>query len=298
LRKMLRIIIKAVLTVTVATGILLGATHYSTLPVTQPSITGTALEREETSASMNFSSEEVKVIILVDNERYVKGLRTAWGIAMYVETPYARFLFDTGPDPTVLKYNAGKLGVNLSNIDFVVISHCHGDHVGGLPLIAKLRPGTRVYVPQHSGLQSYVRSLGLTPIPINETTEVAPGVWVLRPLYGPPWEEGVAIATRLGLVVLVGCSHPGVDVIVDEAVHDLHTRKVYAVIGGFHLMGAPRNVIAEEMDFLASLGVVKVYPLHCSGDEVKEYLRSKYPSMLGAGGVGLELTFPASLGCG
>jgi len=297
LRKALKVLIKAVLTAAVATGILLGAAHYVTLPVTSPGMTGTSLKREETSVRTNLTGK-VKVIVLVDNEGYVKGLRTAWGIAMYVETPHARFLFDTGPDPTVLKYNAGRFGVNLSNIDFVIISHCHGDHVGGLPLIAKLKPGVKVYVPQHSGLQNYVRGLGLTPVLVNKTTEVAPGVWVLKPLYGPPWEEGVAVATRLGLAVLVGCSHPGVDRIVEVAVHDLSTGKVYAVIGGFHLMGAPENIIAEEMDNLASLGVVKVYPLHCSGSEVKEYLRSKYPSMLGVGGVGLELTFPASSDCG
>jgi len=295
LRKLLRTLIKALLTATVATGILLGAAHYVTLPGMRPDTiktSGSTLTRLQSSVR----STDVRVVVVVDNEEYVKGLETAWGIAMYVETPYAKFLFDTGPDPAVLKYNAEKLGVNLSNLDFVIISHCHGDHVGGLPLIAKLRPGIKVYVPQHSGLWGYVKGLGLTPIPVNKTMEVAPGVWVLKPLYGPPWEEGVALSTKLGLVVLVGCSHPGVNAIVNEAIHDLNVRKVYAVIGGFHLMGASRNVIAREMDDLASLGVVKVYPLHCSGSEVKEYLRSKYPSMLGVGGVGLELTFPVSPG--
>lgn len=291
-------LIKALLTAVVATGILLGAARYATLPTTTTTSTTESTLESTIAPTRSNVSAEVKVIVLVDNEGYVKGLRTAWGLAMYVETPYARFLFDTGPDPTTLKYNADKLGVNLSNVDFVIISHCHGDHVGGLPLVARLKPGVKVYVPQHSGLQNYVRGLGLTPVLVNETTEVAPGVWVLKPLYGPPWEEGAAVATRLGLVVLVGCSHPGVDRIVEVAVHDLGARKVYAVIGGFHLMGAPKNVIAEEMDNLASLGVVKVYPLHCSGSEVKEYLRSKYPSMLGIGGVGLELTFPAPSGCG
>lgn len=297
MRKALRVLIKVVLTAVVATGILLGAAHYATLPVTQPSTMRTSLERIETSTRSSLSAE-VKVVVLVDNEEYVKGLRTAWGISMYVETPHAKFLFDTGPDPTVLEYNARKLGVNLSDIDFVIVSHCHGDHVGGLPLIAKLRPGLKVYIPQRSGLQNYVRSLGLTPVPINKTTEVAPGVWVLKPLYGPPWEEGAAIATKLGLVVLVGCSHPGVNNIVRVAIHDVSPHKVYAVIGGLHLMGASERVIAEEVNDLVSMGVVKVYPLHCSGEGVKEYLESRYPSMLGVGGVGLRLTFPYEAGRG
>jgi len=293
LRKALRVLVKALLTTVIASGILLGAAHYATLPTT--TTTSTAENTLESTATLTRSnvSAEVKVIVLVDNEGYVKGLRTAWGLAIYVETPRAKFLFDTDPDPATLKYNAEKLGVNLSDLDFVVISHCHGDHVSGLPLIARLRPGIKVYVPQHSGLQNYVRNLGLTPVSVNETTEVASGVWVLKPLYGPPWEEGVAIATKLGLIVLVGCSHPGVGRIVKVAIHDLRPRKVYAVIGGLHLMGAPKTLVAREMDELASLGVVRVYPLHCSGNEVKEYLREKYPSMLGVGGVGLTLSLPA-----
>ncbi len=290
MRKAVRTLVRAALTTVVAAGILLGAAHYATLPTLQHS---PAAEAGESTTSSGAVKREVKVVVVVDNEEYVKGLRTAWGLAIYVETPNAKFLFDTGPDPTTLKYNAGKLNVNLSNIDFVIISHCHGDHVGGLPLIAKLRPGIKVYIPQHSGLQNYVRNLGLTPITINKTTEVAPGVWVLQPLYGPPWEEGAVIATKLGLVVLVGCSHPGVNNIVKEAVKDLGTKKVYAVIGGFHLAGASPETIAKEMEDLASLGVVKVYPLHCSGEGVKEYLREKHPPMLGVGGVGLTLSFPA-----
>jgi len=299
LRRVTRLLLKALLTAIVATGILLGAARYASLPPLTETRTGSVSPQPTTSANASGGTRaEVRVVVLVDNEEYVKGLRTAWGLAIYVETPHTKFLFDTGPTPAVLKYNAARLGINLSEVDFVVISHCHGDHVGGLPLIAKLRPGLRVYVPASSGLQGYVRGLGLTPVPVNNTLSVAPGVWVLKPLYGPPWEEGVAVATRLGLVVLVGCSHPGVNNIVAEAVKDLGTRKVYAVIGGFHLGGAPREEIAEEMEDLASLGVVKVYPLHCSGEEVKEYLREKHPSMLGVGGVGLVLTFPAPEGCG
>ncbi len=295
MRRAIRAVIKAFLIGATAAGILLGAAYMSYIPGrggTQQLKTAT----ETRIKSMGCGT--VRIVVLVDNDRLVKGLETAWGLSIYVETPETRFLFDTGPDPTVLKHNAEALHVNLSSIDFVVISHCHGDHTGGLPLIGEVRPGVSVYVPAPSGLESYVRSLGLKPVPVSGTIEVAPGVWVVKPLYGPPWEECVAINTSYGLVVLVGCSHPGVDRMVEQAVKDTGVRKVYAVIGGFHLIGAPMSKVAQEVNGLVRLGVAKIYPIHCSGEEVRHYLRTHYPSRLGVGGVGLELNLPASCGRG
>jgi len=236
----------------------------------------------------------VRIIVLVDNYPSPSNpkLQTAWGLSLYVETPYATFLFDTGPYSSVLEHNAQVLGVNLSSIDFVVISHAHGDHTGGLPLIARIKPGIRVYIPAEARyLASRIKSLGLRPYPVNTTVQVAPGVYVLKPLYGPPWEEATAIKTSHGLVVLVGCSHPGVVNIVKEAISTLHER-VYMVIGGFHMAGEPPAVVEEVARELISLGVAKIYPIHCSGDEIREYLKEHYPQNYGDGHVGLVINIP------
>jgi len=72
----------------------------------------------------------VRQVVLVDNNPYKEGLETAWGLAVYLETDQTKLLFDTGPDPGVLERNAEKLGIDLSKIDFIVISHPHGDHTG------------------------------------------------------------------------------------------------------------------------------------------------------------------------
>lgn len=125
---------------------------------------------------------------------------------------------------------------------------------------------------------------------------VAKGVWVLKPLRGPPVEEALAIVTRSGLVLLIGCSHPGTDNFVIEATTELG--KVSVVIGGMHLVGASRDRDHEVVDFIMSYGVTKIYPLHCSGDYVKTYLRERYLGAYGEGGAGLVLIFQTPPGCG
>jgi 7,8-dihydropterin-6-yl-methyl-4-(beta-D-ribofuranosyl)aminobenzene 5'-phosphate synthase len=154
-------------------------------------------------------AERVRLVVLVDNNPYREGLEAAWGLSVYVEAGGARLLFDTGPDPGVLERNAGKLEVDLSKVDFVVVSHAHGDHTGGLRLLSSIKPGLRVYIPPDQSLKRYVEGLGLEPVQVNSTVEVAEGVFVVKPLYGPPLEDALAIRTSRGLIILVGCSHPG-----------------------------------------------------------------------------------------
>jgi 7,8-dihydropterin-6-yl-methyl-4-(beta-D-ribofuranosyl)aminobenzene 5'-phosphate synthase len=197
-------------------------------------------------------AERMRMVVLVDNNPYRQDLEKAWGLSAYIETSGVRLLFDTGPDPIVLEANARRLGIDLSKIDFVVISHAHGDHTGGLRLLASIKPGITVYVPPDGSLVSYVRSLGLKPIQVNNTVEVSRGVYVVKPLYGPPIEEALAIKTGKELIILVGCSHPGVVNIVEQAMRDIGV-KPYIVLGGIShgkilTSGCPESCIPAHGD--------------------------------------------------
>jgi 7,8-dihydropterin-6-yl-methyl-4-(beta-D-ribofuranosyl)aminobenzene 5'-phosphate synthase len=233
-------------------------------------------------------AERIRIVVLVDNNPYGQGLVEAWGLSVYVEADGVRLLFDAGPDPAVLEANAERLGIDLAKIDFIVISHVHGDHTGGLKLLASIKPGMVVYVPPDESLISYVKSLGLKPIQVNSTIEVSKGIYAVKPLYGPPVEEALAFKTSRGLVVLVGCSHPGVVNIVRQAVEDVGT-KPYIVLGGFHMAGAALQEVQKVTWMLVGMGVEKICPIHCSGDTIRDYLANYYKDNYEDGGVGLEI---------
>ncbi|HIP63297.1 MAG TPA: MBL fold metallo-hydrolase, partial [Archaeoglobus profundus] len=73
----------------------------------------------------------VKIYVLNDNYEYDDYL-SDWGIAFLIVTPYDTFLFDTGPSAYTLLFNSEKLGLKINDVKFIIISHDHADHVGGL----------------------------------------------------------------------------------------------------------------------------------------------------------------------
>jgi len=78
-------------------------------------------------------------------------------------------------------------------------------------------------------------------------------------------EIGLAVNTRKGLVIIVGCSHPGIVSMIQKAIKISGINKVYAVIGGFHLIDAEDKRIKRTVSAIKELGVKKVYTGHCTG---------------------------------
>ena len=78
-------------------------------------------------------------------------------------------------------------------------------------------------------------------------------------------EQALIIKHEKGLIVIVGCSHPGIINILKHAIKVAEDSRIYAVIGGFHLSGASKKRIVKTIDELCKLNVQRVVPLHCTG---------------------------------
>src|SRR2546427_6383192 len=89
-----------------------------------------------------------RVTILYDSFGKSPTLTMDWGFAALVEYAGKRILFDTGNNSQILEHNVKAAGVDLQKLDFVVMSHRHGDHMGGLAYLLKVNPTVKIYAPK------------------------------------------------------------------------------------------------------------------------------------------------------
>lgn len=110
--------------------------------------------------------ESIKMTILADNNP-LDGFESEHGFSLWIETNDTRILFDTGQRDAMLN-NANKLGVPLHRANFLVLSHGHYDHTGGLPSIIELAPAVHVFCHPGVGRSRYsvrkenVKSIGMS----------------------------------------------------------------------------------------------------------------------------------------
>jgi 7,8-dihydropterin-6-yl-methyl-4-(beta-D-ribofuranosyl)aminobenzene 5'-phosphate synthase len=211
----------------------------------------------------------LKAVVLNDNEG-APGLLNDWGWSLYIEYKGMRILFDADTRPDVIRFNAERLGVDLSLVDFAILSHHHYDHYGGFSVLAEKKPGVEVYIPP--GSASWARGLNLKLTVIEGFKELRKGVWTSGPLRSGLWgieEQALGIDVGGSLFVVVGCSHPGPEKLTETLVNKTGL-KALAVLGGYH---GPSK---RQLDRLAELSRY-VCPAHCSGEEAKEYVRRTYP---------------------
>jgi 7,8-dihydropterin-6-yl-methyl-4-(beta-D-ribofuranosyl)aminobenzene 5'-phosphate synthase len=210
------------------------------------------------------------------------------------------------------------------------MSHRHGDHMGGLAYLLSVNPKVKIYAPKEGfgvygadlpssfyrkdpTLPPEQRYYGGTPPEtmrfgtawpganitlIDKTTEIAPGLHLIALVSDKPGtlelrELSLAIDTTEGIVIVVGCSHPGIDNIVKAAA--AISPRIHMVAGGLHL------VVAKDADIEAviaslhdSYKVAYVAPGHCTGEPTFNALKKAYGERDLYAGLGTRIVFGAT----
>jgi len=236
-----------------------------------------------------------ELIVVYDNYLAQAGLRTAHGFACIVRPGDRAVLFDTGGSGQILLENMDELGIDLAEVEAVVLSHMHWDHIGGLDAVLEANPKVTVYAPAAFS-SSFIRDVEARARAVVETEQaqqVTHSVWTTDVLERPLVEQALYVQTAEGIVVVTGCAHPGVVELVRVAKR-ASGGEVHAVLGGFHLAGTGRVEIARVIHGLRELGVRHVGPGHCSGDAARQAMREAFGDEYLDIGVGARLSFPAA----
>jgi 7,8-dihydropterin-6-yl-methyl-4-(beta-D-ribofuranosyl)aminobenzene 5'-phosphate synthase len=254
-----------------------------------------------------------QITVLYDAFGKTSTLTKDWGFAALIEYGGKRILFDTGNNADIFAHNVEAKGVDLTQLDFAVVSHRHGDHTSGLNHLLKVNPAVKIYAPQENfGVfgaalpgSFYRRNDQLptdmryfdgkppdtlrfgTPWPegnftwITKTTEVAAGFHLI--LLNGTWgvdlevrEISLAIDTPDGIVLIVGCSHPTIEKIV-EAAKAVINKPIHLVLGGLHLLPAKDDQITGIAASLRDAwGVRYIAPVHCTGEPAFAILKDMF----------------------
>jgi len=238
-------------------------------------------------------AEEITITVTYNNIPYNQDLTCAWGMSCFIDGLEKHILFDTGGDGRILLSNMEKLGINPEDIEVVVLSHIHSDHVGGLWDVLNINNNISVYLPASfpEGFKQRAKQTAEEIISVDEPVRICEGAWSTGQLGGRIKEQSLVINTKKGLVVIVGCSHPGIVNIVKRA-KDMFEQAVYLVLGGFHLTSYNEMGIGEIIRQLKELGVKKIGPSHCTGEGPIELFRQAWGKDFVNLGCGASIKIP------
>ncbi|MFW6137620.1 MAG: MBL fold metallo-hydrolase [Spirochaetota bacterium] len=236
---------------------------------------------------------ELKLSIVYNNVPYDEDLACSWGMGCVVQGIPRTILFDTGGDGDILLSNMEKMGIEPDEIDLVVLSHIHGDHTGGLWKFLEQNSEVTVYIPASfsSSFQHRVEEAGAGVVRVKRPMEITPGVYSTGEVGTWIKEQALVIQSAKGLVVVTGCSHPGVDTIARRAAEYLE-ETIYLITGGFHLGGTSKAKIHNIIKDLNKLGVQKIAPSHCTGRKATSLFKQAWEKNFIQAGCGATISLP------
>ena len=269
----------------------------------------------------------MKLTVLADNHTYIDRYYLGEPAVCYlIEDGERSILLDTGYSDVFLE-NAARMGIDLSNVTDIALSHGHNDHTGGLPaFLARFSQSVRLFAHPDALLPKRVGELDAgSPMTLAELPRRVQARLVTKPcavsehvlflgevprVYGFERDRAVgetpsacgccwqsdalrddtslALVLPEGVFVVTGCAHAGVCNTVAYAREVSGKERVLGVLGGVHLFEAG-DALDETIATLRALGVERVYPAHCTSLAVKSALFAAMPTE--EVGVGLTLSW-------
>ena len=250
------------------------------------------VEPEKEEPALTPIEENVTILVVYDNYQFNPDLDTGWGFGCVVNTPTMNILFDTGGNSSILLSNIEKMNIDPEMIRIVVISHIHGDHVGGLDGFLQKNGNVKVFIPTSFPdlWREKIKSYGAEYQDVKDSMKISENAYNTGEMGTWIKEQSFILHTQQGLVVITGCAHPGIVKIIQRAKQIIPDTPVYLVMGGFHLSGASDSELKSIIKGFRDLGVLKVAPSHCSGDRCRKLFEEEYKEDFIMSGVGKIIT--------
>ena len=251
----------------------------------------------------------MELTVLVDNNTHAGNcLLPEHGLSFFIEEEKHKLLFDCGSTDAFIK-NAHKMQIDLEQVTDIILSHSHADHIGGFLRLESLYKNfkeigisfnSKNVISHPNVFQSMDDSedatadeslhlckdkldkcfkLKLTekPFPITSKLIYLGEIPIIREVkkdYAPD-EIALAYKSKDGLVIISGCSHSGIENIIDHAKHVTGVDKINTIIGGLYLINRSEDEIHALGKYLQEQNIDKIFPCHCTDLEAKIIL-SKY----------------------
>lgn len=242
----------------------------------------------------------MRIVTLIENLVYQQDLVAEHGLSIYIETEHKKILFDTGQSGLFIQ-NAQKLGIDIEDIDCLVLSHGHYDHTGGLyPFLernrkAKVYAKSEIFAPKYHG---YNRFIGIVQdekllknrfLPVNTVTELADGIFIMpeigvnnltdthfqgmykkvdEKLIPDEFEDELFLVIRQDdqIHIITACSHRGITNICTTATEHF-VLPVGLILGGFHTKSSSADQVNMIIDYFGQLKPKSIGTCHCTGME-------------------------------
>lgn len=251
----------------------------------------------------------MQITVLMENSAPAH-LIAEHGLSLYLRYEGRAYLLDAGQSGKFAQ-NADAMGCPLEAVSAAVLSHGHYDHADGFPAFFARNTQAKVYArpsvleKQYSPSREYIGLSAQMRVEYagrfdlsDEPRSIAPGLWLIPD--SVPHEQSLVAETAHGLVVMNSCCHAGVANIVRDLLQRFPGQRVYAVLGGFHLMGPggvttlalePDQVTALARELTQELGVSKLNTGHCTGAPGFALLQTAAPQAVCPLHTGDVLTF-------